>query len=68
MIDRLSLSVELATKHLGRDWHLEHITGELAMSVGVVNVGRTFENLRGKSAIKNKIKQKRNARILDTPL
>jgi hypothetical protein len=48
MIDRLSLSVELATKHLGRDWHLEHITGELTMSVGVVNVGRTFENLRDK--------------------
>ena len=45
MIDWLSLTVELATQHLGGNGHLEHIAGELAVSVGVINVGSTLENL-----------------------
>ena len=45
MIDWGSLTIELATKHLSGDGHAEHITSELAMSVGVVDVGGSFENL-----------------------
>lgn len=46
MVDWLTLSVELATKHLCGDGHLEHVTSELTMSVRVVNVGGALENLR----------------------
>ena len=45
MIDGLTLAVELATKHLRGDGHLEDVTGELAMGVGVINIGSTLENL-----------------------
>ena len=45
VINRLALSVELATKHLSGDGHLEHVAGELAMGVRVVDVGSTLENL-----------------------
>jgi len=45
MIDRDSGTIELATEHLNGDGHLQDITGELAMSVEVIDVGGTFENL-----------------------
>ena len=48
MVDGGSLTIELATKHLGGDGHAEHIASELTMGVGVVDVGGTFENLRDK--------------------
>lgn len=48
MVNRLTLTVELATKHLCGDGHLKHVTSELAMGVRVVNVGCTFEDLSSK--------------------
>lgn len=45
MVDGNTLTIELATKHLGGDWHAEHITGELTMSVEVVNTSGSFEDL-----------------------
>ena len=45
MIDWLSLAVELATKHLRGDGHLENVTRELAVRVRVVNVGSALEDL-----------------------
>ena len=45
VIDRSSLAVELTTKHLSADRHAEHITGEFAMSVQVVNTSSSFEDL-----------------------
>mmetsp|Transcript_8763 Transcript_8763/g.12022 ORF Transcript_8763/g.12022 Transcript_8763/m.12022 type:complete len:403 (-) Transcript_8763:296-1504(-) len=45
VIDRDALTVELATKHLGRDGHFEHIAGELAVRVRVVDVGSALEDL-----------------------
>ena len=45
VVNRLTLTVELATKHLSGDGHLEHVTSELAMSVRVVDVGCAFEDL-----------------------
>ena len=45
VINGLTLTVELATKHLSGDGHLEDVTGELTMGVGVVNIGSTLENL-----------------------
>ena len=45
IIDRLALSVELATQHLGGDGHLEDVACELAMRVSVINVGRAFKDL-----------------------
>ena len=45
MVDRLTLTVELATKHLCGDGHLEDVASELAMRVRVVNVSRAFEDL-----------------------
>jgi len=44
-----TLAVELATQHLGGDGHLEHIAGELAMSVRVVNVSSALKDLSNKS-------------------
>ena len=38
-------TIELATEHLNGDGHLEDITGELAMSVKVIDVGGTLKNL-----------------------
>ena len=48
MVDRGSLSIELATKHLCADRHAKHITSELTMGVRVVNTGSSFENLHEK--------------------
>ena len=45
MINWLTLSIELATKHLSGDGHLKHITSELTMSVRVVNIGSAFKDL-----------------------
>lgn len=45
MIDGNTLTIELATKHLGGDGHAEHVASELTVRVGVVDVGGTFENL-----------------------
>ena len=45
MIDGLALAVELATKHLSGDGHLQHIAGELTVRVGVVDVSGALENL-----------------------
>ena len=49
MVNGLTLAVELATQHLGGDGHLEHIAGELAMGVRVVNVSSTLKDLSNKS-------------------
>jgi hypothetical protein len=38
-------TIELATEHLNGDGHLEDITGELAMSVEVIDVGSSLEDL-----------------------
>ena len=46
MVDGLALSVELATKHLSGDGHLQHVTSELAVSVRVVDIRGAFENLK----------------------
>ena len=48
MVDRLTLTVELATKHLSGDGHLEHVASELAMSVRVVDVGSALKDLTKK--------------------
>ena len=45
MIDGNTLTIELATKHLGGDGHAEHIASELTMSVHVVDTGGSFEDL-----------------------
>ena len=45
VVNGLSLSIELATKHLRGDGHLEHVTSELTMGVRVVNIGSALENL-----------------------
>ena len=39
-------TVELAAEHLCADWHPEHVTSELAVSVSVVDFRRAFENLQ----------------------
>jgi len=49
VVNGLTLTVELATQHLGGDGHLEHIAGELAMGVRVVNVSSTLKDLSNKS-------------------
>ena len=51
VVNGLALSVELATKHLRRDGHLQHVTRELAMSVRVVDVGGALENLYCKATL-----------------
>ena len=53
VVDRGSLTIELATKHLSGDGHAEHIASELTMSVQVVNTGSSFKDLRGKNAVNN---------------
>jgi hypothetical protein len=45
MVDGLALSVELTTKHLSGDGHLQHVTSEFAVSMRVVNFGGTLKNL-----------------------
>ena len=45
VVDGDALTVELAAKHLGGDGHLEHVAGELAVRVSVVDVGGALENL-----------------------
>ena len=45
MIDGLALAVELATKHLSGDGHLQDVARELTMSVRVVDVGCALEDL-----------------------
>ena len=45
VVDGLTLTIELATKHLSGDGHLEDVAGELAMSVRVVNVSSSFKDL-----------------------
>ena len=58
MIDWLSLTVELATEHLSGDGHLQHVAGELAVSVRVINVGSTLENLTNQTeCVKSQIHQ-----------
>ena len=61
VVDGLSLPVELATQHLCADRHLEHVACELAMSVRVVNVSSTFEDLN-KSAGVNSLEPRTNKR------
>ena len=57
VIDRNSLAVELATKHLSADRHAEHIACEFTMGVEVVNAGGSFEDLKDdKVELKNKVK------------
>ena len=51
MVNRLTLSVELSTKHLCGDGHLEHIASELAMRVRVINVCSTLKDLSKSSQI-----------------
>jgi hypothetical protein len=53
VIDGSTLSVELATQHLGGDGHLEHVTRELAMSVSVVDVSGSFEDLKMQNEVKS---------------
>jgi len=45
VVDGHSGTIELATEHLNGDGHLEDITGELAVSVEVIDVGGSFEDL-----------------------
>ena len=45
IVDWSTLSVELTAKHFSTDGHAEHITSELTMGVGVVDVGGTLEDL-----------------------
>lgn len=45
MVDGLALSVELTTKHLSGDGHLQHVASEFAVSMRVVNFGGTLKNL-----------------------
>jgi len=45
VVDGDTRTIELATEHLRRDWHAENVTGELAMSVCVVDISSAFENL-----------------------
>lgn len=49
VIDRLTLTVELATKHLRGDGHLEHVARELAMRMRIVNVSCPFKDLCSKT-------------------
>ena len=68
MVNRLTLTVKLATKHFCGDGHLEHIASELAMGVRVVNISCAFEDLSNKNRVKSLIaKEGENARIPNTP-
>jgi hypothetical protein len=46
MIDGDTGTIELTAKHLGGDWHAEHITSELNVSLEIVDVRGTFEDLK----------------------
>ena len=50
IVDGLALTVELATQHLSGDGHLQHVTSELTMRVGVVDISSTFKDLSQKFA------------------
>ena len=63
VVNRLALTVELATKHLSGDGHLEHVTSELAMSVRVVDVGCALENLIQGKEVKSQTIESNDARI-----
>ena len=63
MINRLTLTVELTTEHLSGDGHLEHVTGELAMRVRVVDVGCALENLIQGKEVKSQTIESNDARI-----
>ena len=70
MVNGLTLAVELATQHLGGDGHLEHIAGELAMGVRVVNVSSTLKDLSNKSKVELSLLIQRGeerAHSFDTP-
>ena len=45
VVDRDSLTIELATKHLSGDGHTKHVASEFTMGVQVVNTGGSFEDL-----------------------
>lgn len=45
VVDGDTGTVEHAAEHLSADWHSEHITGELAMRVHVIDLRRALENL-----------------------
>ena len=59
MVNGLSLSVELATKHLRADRHLEHVSRELAMRVSVVDVSSTFEDLNKRAGVNSLVPTKK---------
>ena len=60
VIDRSSLTIELATKHLCADRHTEHIAGKFSMGVQVVDSGRSFEDLNGKDELMTEEKPQRS--------
>jgi hypothetical protein len=45
VVDRDTWTIELTAEHLSADWHAKHITSELTMGVGVINVCSTFKDL-----------------------
>lgn len=45
IVNGRTLSIELATEHLCADRHAEDVTSELAMSVRVINICGSFEDL-----------------------
>ena len=63
VVDRLTLTIELATKHLSGDGHLKDVAGELAMRVRVVNVGCALENLIQGKEVKSQTIESNDARI-----
>jgi len=64
VIDGLALAVELTAQHLSGDGHLQHVAGELAVGMGVIDVGGTLEDLQhAKQLVTNLIRRGENARI-----
>ena len=53
MVDRLTLTIELATKHLSGDGHTKDITREFTMSVKVVNTSGAFKDLIFKHMVRS---------------
>lgn len=45
MVDGDTRTIELATKHFGRDGHAQDIAGKLHVGLKVVDVGGALENL-----------------------
>lgn len=45
VVDGDARAIELATEHLGTDGHPEHVTGELAVRVSVVDFRCAFKDL-----------------------